>query len=516
MKKMTFPLFLFVLFFLSQACNKLDVKRNTVTVAGSAKGNVQSGQCVHVYVPNLDAFAAQNKVQDAPISPVTGGTATENAQNTYERIQWCLSKYKHALLGSGSFTLNHILVLDGDTLISANGDWPIVKAIDNPDSVNSFIAMYGNSRVAFLTLDANKFFLNYPNASVIEMLDNSNQVDNCFVMGADAPLLKTDNGEIAGIYIMCGDYNMVWNNKISNCDHGVIVHSSITTAVNNTIKGNQLFYNRRDGVSLPGYAQVIGNRIYLNGWDCRNGGSKPPIPGAGIYADSNYYGALIQNDTIYDNNGHNIDLVYINNFSILNNLVYNPGNMNFPATDYGTAPAYGGAFSVSLFDISNSTIEGNEIRNENRRTNAVGVGVWGGDQNGIMHGGTIDTAAMSDLPFGDSSIIAFCLAKKRPAALGQQNQVNHNIIRNNIFIASPHGIGYFVSRNTGYDVNLVWSSQTTNYFTLNNPFGSNVGSVRCGGNWYAANGVDPNTDDYQHLSPVGDWAGNDLPDKYFY
>jgi hypothetical protein len=497
------------------SCNKIDVKRNSLTTDNSKsllqrKANTMSGVCGHVDMPDVNTFAVQNKVADGIINPVTGGTAIENAENTYQRIQWCLAKYGHAYLGSGSFTLNHMLVLTNDTLISANGNWPVVEAIGNPDSRNSFIAMNGNSRVAFLSLNANKFFMDHSNASIIEMLDDFNQVDNCFVMGAGAPLLKTDNGELVGVYILCGDNNTVWNNKISNCDHGVIANSYIATAVNNVIRGNALFYNRRDGISLPGYGQVIGNRIYLNGWDCRNG--TPPIPGAGIYADSNLYGALIQNDTIYDNNGHNIDIVNVNNFSILNNYVYNPGNQNFPGTDYVTDTSYGGAFSVSLFNISNSTIQGNNIRNENRLSNMVEKGgVWGRDINRVMSEDYVRT--MSDLPFGDSSIIAFCLGELRPS----QNfliQTGNNVIRNNVFIASPHGIGYFSTRNTGFDVSLNWSAQTTNYFTLNNPFGSTIGSVRAGGNWYAANGVDANTDDYQHQPPGSSWSGSDNMNFY--
>ena len=68
------------------------------------------------------------------------------------------------------------------------------------------------------------------------------------------------------------------------------------------------------------------------------------------------------------------------------------------------------------------------------------------------------------------------------------------------------GVGYFVSRGTGL-VGGDWSAATTNYFTGNDPFGSNVGSRRCGGNWYAANsicdagaGAPCNTDDYQHTA----------------
>lgn len=66
-----------------------------------------------------------------------------------------------------------------------------------------------------------------------------------------------------------------------------------------------------------------------------------------------------------------------------------------------------------------------------------------------------------------------------------------------------------------------WSSSTTNYFRDNNPFGSNVGSRRGGGNWYAADTVctaasSPppcNVDDHQHPTSVN-WARND--GFYFY
>ena len=68
------------------------------------------------------------------------------------------------------------------------------------------------------------------------------------------------------------------------------------------------------------------------------------------------------------------------------------------------------------------------------------------------------------------------------------------------------GLGYFVSRATGYNAAGEWSAETTNYFTGNSPFGSNIGSKRCGGNWYAASSeciegaLEPecNIDDPQH------------------
>ena len=74
-------------------------------------------------------------------------------------------------------------------------------------------------------------------------------------------------------------------------------------------------------------------------------------------------------------------------------------------------------------------------------------------------------------------------------------------------------VGLFASRGTGY-AGSDWSAGTTNYMTGNRTFGSNVGSVRCGGNWYAGNSDCPagatapcNDDDYQHAA--GDFRNDD-------
>lgn len=519
MKKRTFPLFLITFIFL--ACNKMDTKRsitstNALGKAINAKGNIMTMDCGPTPTVNVDAFSSVNKVADAVLSPATGGTDQQNAQNNYERIQWCLTKYKHVSLNSGIFPINNLLWMDGATMVSANGDWPMIKATANTS--NSMIAMVSNSRIGFVTLNANKQFMSDPNASVVEILGSNNQIDNSYVECAESPLLMTDINDVddstrfwdmAGVYIQCGDNNVVMNNQIRYNGYGVIAKSSIVSATNNVIKNNDMYYNRCDAVSLPGYAQVLNNIIRLNGWDCHNGGiGKPGVPGAGIYSEGNSYGALIQGNTIYDNNGHNIDMVKGCHFTILDNHVYDPGNKSFPLTDYGIAPDYGGAFCISLYSISNSTIEGNDVRNEGRPENGVGNGFYGNDPNHIFSAN--GSVAMSDLPFFGNSVIAFCLSQS-PGATALSI---HNTIRNNIFIATPNGIGYFSSRNTGFYGNQGWDSQSTNYYTLNNPFGSNVGSVRCGGNWYAANGVDVNTDDYQHQPPGSSWTGSDNRNFY--
>jgi hypothetical protein len=142
---------------------------------------------------------------------------------------------------------------------------------------------------------------------------------------------------------------------------------------------------------------------------------------------------------------------------------------------------------------------------------------WGIDPNHFYSAWNAPT--FSDLPFGGNSVIAFCFAEtdvlKKPFQNQPLIQTQQNIIRNNIFIASPGGVGYFSSRNTGFDANFNWSAQTTNFFTLNNPTGSNHGSVRCGGNWYAANNIDHNMDDAQHVPPQSNWTGSDNKNFYY-
>lgn len=507
------------------SCKKVDVNDATEDITSIQPtalngARVGTSDCVPSTV-DITKISTQNQVPDAPISPATGGTTEQNAQTNYERIQWCLYTYGKALLTSGEFVINNVLIMDNAQLISANGDWPVVKATS--DYSNSMIKLNHNCRVAFLTLNADKFLRDSNNnASVIEIGGDNNQVDNNVIMGGSVPLYNTDPYPIVGVYIMCGDNNTVWNNKISNNHSGVIVTRNFKVSYvpsNNTITENEVFGNRSDGITLVSYGKVLNNKIYNNGWDCQNGGAGSPIPGAGIYSQENLEGALIEGNTIYDNTGHNIDLTSIQHFIIKNNIVYNPGNTDIPGIT-NTIVA-GGAMSVCIVDASYCVIENNDIRNEDRSCNKVGGGGWWDKDINRFFSKNAYNDRYSDLPFGDNSIIAFGLIESRCNRIDDSghvvliNQVKQNTIRNNIFIASPNGIGYFASRNTGFEADSSWSASSTNYYTLNNPNGSNVGSVRCGGNWYAANGIDANADDNQHQPPSSSWSGNLIGREWF-
>lgn len=449
--------------------------------------------------------------------------------DNYERIQWCLDQYNLAKLADGEFLISNFLTLnDGDSITATNLTWPIIK-LNNPQ--DAVLKVLGNGcTVSLLQLDYNNryYSASSPVQSVIQVTGNYNAINNNHIRGGISPQDYCIPSEIAlktmtGVYFFGNSIgNVCEANQIYHNTYGVIFNSSsANSSTANVVRNSQIFYNQSDGITLVGYGEVDGNTIHHNGYDCMNGfigNPTVPIPGAGIYAIYNSDGALIKNNTIYDNCGNGIDIVKSARFIIQNNLSYDPGARSFPncSPRYQNI-TYSGGFPMVFADINNFTIENNVCEN-NRSTNRVGDGVYLDPFTNHFFS-DIGAAGFSDLPSGDNQVIAFVLAET-------YNQAYHtvsNVIRNNKFrssVASPSvGLGYFASRGTGFgQVGHVgdgyWGGDSTNYFTLNDPFGSDLGSKRCGGNWYAANGSDLNTDDYQHLPPTSDWAGNDFASLY--
>src|SRR5262249_6881241 len=143
----------------------------------------------------------------------------------------------------------------------------------------------------------------------------------------------------------------------------------------------------------------------------------------------------------------------------------------------GQYPYCGGGSGMGIIDSRNLTITGNVVEN-NGSQNAVG------DPNGVF---SPSGNTASDLPAGKSTILAFWLGRR----YGGAPVVDSSTITGNemhAYCSAPCvGVGYFIGRRTGVDANGMWSAGTTNYLTKNDPFGSNVGSKRCGSNWYAGN-----------------------------
>jgi hypothetical protein len=205
---------------------------------------------------------------------------------------------------------------------------------------------------------------------------------------------------------------------------------------------------------------------------------------------------------MFDDCGNVVDLDEVQGFTIEYNTIEGPGY------DWeGWAPWCGGV-GLILIDSSYNHLVGNDISNNDRPQNAVGEST---DPNDIYDG---SGANYSDLPSGSAQTIAFVLAQ-RPSSGGAtvNNLIEDNTLRSSCS-GSCAGLGWFVSRGAGTDAAGGWSASTTNYFLRNTPYGSEVGSQRCGASWYAANdecgttwpSADCNQDDYQHDD---DWLRND-------
>lgn len=79
-----------ILFIGCEKENLKDQPRNTDNSMHSLYGSVT---CPRTEMLNVDLFNSNNKIPDAPIDPVTIGTPQSIAENNYQRIQWCLTKY---------------------------------------------------------------------------------------------------------------------------------------------------------------------------------------------------------------------------------------------------------------------------------------------------------------------------------------------------------------------------------------------------------------------------------------
>jgi len=486
---------------------------------------------VTLWPKSAAAISPSNRITYAEAQRIAPAIGPNAAQDNYERIQYSLDQYGIARLEDGVFPLSQGLVLGDDDVLTANhATWPELRLA----SPNEFVVKLAGNRatVSMLTLNYNNQYIAgaFPCKAVVQVWGQNNSVNNNHIKGGDQPqppnpVSEKDYKTVTGIYFVDASArgNATDNNQIYNSTYGVIFVAGLTNVGSaNVVRNSEVYYNKCDGVTIAGYGQVIGSRLHHNGFDCMNGaGATPgiPIPGAGIYSIGNANGALIQDNTLYDNNGNGIDIVQGRNFIIEGNYSYDPGNRAFPAAAAAYhSVTYGNGISIIVADTAYSMIEDNVAVN-NRSTNKVGLSAYPDPVTNRFFAAQ-GAAGYSDLPSGSNQVIAFMLAETN----GTTHHTIGNAIRNNEFRASPSGsgavgLGYFVSRGTGFGVlgstsDAYWGGDSTNYFTLNDPFGSHIGSKRCGGNWYAADLAEPNTDDAQHYPPLGDWAGNDFASHY--
>ncbi len=438
-------------------------------------------------------------------------TPSASAATNTSAINGCLSgPGKRAVLTAGSYPVSGSIAVPSGATLLGDASYPTVY-LQPGYGVAQLVRFTGSgARVGFLRLNANNALVENCCSAVV-MFEGAgtgnNLLDDAEITGAP---------QVTGVYVLCNGCsgNQMLRVDIHSNFYGVIFGPFNSSANANSIVASHVHENRCDGVTFMGtdwavgrpggYGVIDGSWLYRNGRDCENG-----IPGAAVYSDGNLAGGRIVNSRLYDNCGNNLDIVNSAAFHIEANEIYNPGNPVPGAAYYCTASA-----SAALVNVRDFYIAGNNVNNSNPRNMARNSG----DPNRFFNGN--GRPLYSDLPGGGNGLVGFLLASWRTGSPSQHNTIDRNVFVG--YCAAPCvGIGYFATRRTGYDAAGNWSAATTNYFTNNNPFGSNVGSKRGGGNWYAGNNVctaqssppDCNVDDYQHPTSVN-WAKND--GFYFY
>lgn len=415
---------------------------------------------------------------------------SDPAQNR-ENIEACLAGGR-AVLAPGTFTLDAgVLVPPGANLRGDGPDLTTLRLV-NPGQ-GAVVTLQGGSELTGLTLDGDgNLTAPYVNAALVITGDDNDAHD--LVLGNRAQSAAGVHDQ--GVYFVdpTSTGNLVRDAELSNTFYGVIFVAGLPEGSGNRIQNSVIHQIRCDSVTLVGFGEVVGNLIQDTGWDCENG----PIPGGGVYSLWNTNGGLVQENTIHDTCGHGIDFDTTQRIQVLDNHIYDPGS-----TFGGAAPWCVGAAGVAIIDSAYTVVRGNVVENNDRPNNA------GWDPNDVFH--ARGAADFSDLPFGASTVLALAITQ-RPGSPGTAigNVVDDNELRA-ACTSGCGGVGYFFSRGTGTDASGGWSAHTTNYITRNDPYGSNWGSKRCGGNWYAAGstcpgGEDCNGDDDQHTF---DWARND-------
>lgn len=429
----------------------------------------------------------------------TGLSPSPDPEENFGVITGCLQTCGHAMLGAGDWP-----VVDGIEVPQAailEAEVPLLSTIrltSDTAAANYLVKLTSDGTVRGLRLDSAGALPDSCCSATISIQGSGNTVDQCEIFNTGGPPPRARG---TGVYFICGDCerNIVSNSDIHDHFLGVIFgpdsirDPAIPVEQENTLEGNRLFGIQCDPVTLVSFGRVIGNEVFHNGWDCDNG----PIPGGGIYVAENPHGGEVVGNDVYDVCGHGIDIHRGDNLLVASNNVSNPGyQWN------GQHPHCAG-MGLTLADSSYNTVQYNVVLNNNRPSNAIAP-YWCGERFQALN-----AAPCSDLPdwMNSDTTIAFGLLRTRIAF---DDQTVGNIIFSNTFrsFCAPEddclGLGYFANRGTGYGPNGVWTPATANGFYANDPFGSQIGSVRCGRNAYAAEFSCPshqlcNVDDEQHL-----------------
>jgi len=455
-----------------------------------------TGEPVDSSTTTATTTTAGSSSGEPAIPPECDGIAPDlDPAVNHAKIVGCLTDFGVARLAPGDFPIDAEIDMPAGSRLLGDATWPRIRMIA---TAQSLVRLHDDCEVAFLRLDGNHQMTVAHNA-IVRLMGNNGFVHDNHVQNADGAVGDTDKVTGVRFWEPTTTGNRVFRNQIHHVHYGVIF-DLFPNGADNLLEDNKIYEVRCDGVTFRGYGRAHGNEIHHVGYQCLNP-PEDPIPGGGFYTLANDAGFEIVGNHVHAACGQPLDLDRAANLIIKDNVIEQPG---FSWDGHKC----GAGIAGHLLDIRDSLIEGNTFRNN-------GITTIKTDPNHVMSAD--GSGVPSDMPSGANQAVAFALTHREGAA----ETSTHNTIKGNTFIANCEapcvGLGYFVGRGTGFAANKEWSADTTNYFTGNTAFGSNIGSKRCGGGWFAANSAckegmlepDCNADDPQHEGPGHDWTRSD-------
>ncbi len=494
--------------------------------------------------------SALTQAECANLAPST--SAATNRAN----IQGCLDTWNAASLQAGQ-----VYNIDGSLKLGA-GD--VLKGLDpgnysviQPHLASAQYALYS---LALINLESSpgaatgallqniKLNLRDARPTVgdqmygIRVAHDNNRLERVEITSTPMPWRKIRS---RSLYFGTGFGNKADFIHIHNTAFGVVFVNGNTQAMAPWVDHATLFHNRGDAVTFAGYGKLTNSTIHENGFDDGDSGAGTRLPpGGALYASSvNPEGGHIENNTVYNQCGSNIELNMTAKFTVRNNTVYHPGwtGMNGTSSLIRTGEyAYvvpadfcKSAMSVLMVATRDSLFQGNEIQNSFRPANTSA---------NTSNGGTEEWfgANKADLPDpGSTSLaLAFVLGRTHQDSGGKPHYaVNNDFVNNHMasFNCGNRGLGWFAGRSTGYDAGGLWDANTTANVFDDNSHCNKAGTCspapytkRCGDNRYAtgtatctsptganlhdgvATGNRCNRDDFTHEGAGHDSRRNDL------
>ncbi len=338
--------------------------------------------------------------------------------------------------------------------------------------------------------------------SVVAITGSRSRLTNLEIYDLD-PITKrarteAERGKSVGIYFIGppqSDKNIVDHSVIHDVLLGVVFRAGLPRDNSNVISNSDMHNIYCDAITFAGYGISDHNIIDESGFACRQ--TPKPIPGAGIYSVNNHDGGKVTHNVITNICGNGFDFDNAGKFELRDNTIVLTGGASINRYEYCGAGSPGVFVGIKNFVVKDNYFMAIEL---------IPLGAF----LGWFPAYEADTRVSYDpLPNRQNKIMAVRI-------LNNKHETTSNVFDNNVMLARCtkteicEGVGLYTGPGTGSDSSGdIKETPQLNTFTRNKLNMSNIGSLRCGRNSYAADSIcaygaggniSCNDDDFQHVA----------------